>query len=210
LPELDQHHRAVQLAQQALQSLASQTFASTAVVNDDDELGFPVRKQSQKERKKAKRGHTRSSTLIDARPFDNLHVSVPESEKEALLLAGTLLREQKSILEDYLTFLRKPALYNDIKKNYIPDITVAAEQVMTNGAEDEGDSSIGHTQELPAAYPLVQPMKAALYFESAEGFGEWRILISTRADRNLREARKKNPTLFKIIIKKIKSVLSVV
>jgi len=44
----------------------------------------------------------------------------------------------------------------------------------------------------------------ALYFDSAEGFGEWRILISTRADRDLREARRKEPKHFKIIVKKIK------
>jgi len=45
---------------------------------------------------------------------------------------------------------------------------------------------------------------SALYFESAEGFGEWRILISTRADRDLRNARRKDSKFFKIIVKKIK------
>jgi hypothetical protein len=55
---------------------------------------------------------------------------------------------------------------------------------------------------------MVQPMKAALYFESAEGFGEWRILLSTRATQNLREARRIDAKLFKIIVKKIKFVFS--
>lgn len=45
---------------------------------------------------------------------------------------------------------------------------------------------------------------SALYFESAEGFGEWRILISTGADRDLRDARRRDAGFFKIIIKKIK------
>ena len=58
--------------------------------------------------------------------------------------------------------------------------------------------------EVPAAYPQVQPMKAALYFDSAEGFGQWRILISGRADRNLRETKKKDSSLFRITLKKIK------
>ncbi len=39
---------------------------------------------------------------------------------------------------------------------------------------------------------------------SVEGFGEWRILISTRADRNIREAKKKDSKLFRIIMKKIR------
>lgn len=59
-------------------------------------------------------------------------------------------------------------------------------------------------EEAGSAYPMVQPMRAALYFDSADGFGDWRILISTRADRDLRATRKKEPKLFDIIIKKIK------
>jgi hypothetical protein len=59
-------------------------------------------------------------------------------------------------------------------------------------------------EEVPAAYPHVQPMKAALYFDSVEGFGQWQILISGRADRNLREAKKKDTNLFRITLKKIR------
>lgn len=47
-------------------------------------------------------------------------------------------------------------------------------------------------------------MKAALYFDNADGFGQWQILISGRADRNLRESRKKDTNLFRITLKKIK------
>lgn len=55
-------------------------------------------------------------------------------------------------------------------------------------------------------HPYVQPAKAALYFDSVQGFGEWRILISTAADANLRQTRKRSPELFRITIKKIKYV----
>ena len=65
------------------------------------------------------------------------------------------------------------------------------------------DNTIVET-EAPSAYPMVQPMKAALYFDSAEGLGEWRILMSTKAEKNLREARKQDGNMFKIILKKIK------
>lgn len=47
-------------------------------------------------------------------------------------------------------------------------------------------------------------MSRALYFDSAEGLGDWRILISTRADRDLRDWRRRDAEFFKIIIKKIK------
>ena len=58
-----------------------------------------------------------------------------------------------------------------------------------------------------SAFPAVLPIKAALYFDSAVGFGEWRLLMSTRATRDLRHARRTNRGTFKIIVNKLKSVI---
>ena len=64
------------------------------------------------------------------------------------------------------------------------------------------------TEEAPAepisAFPVVQPMKAALNFGNTEGFGKWRILLSTRANRNIREWRRSDASTFKIIFRKIR------
>jgi hypothetical protein len=57
------------------------------------------------------------------------------------------------------------------------------------------------------AYPMVQPMKAALYFDNAKGFGDWKIFVSTAAIKDLRANRKKNPELCKIILKKMRCVV---
>ena len=54
---------------------------------------------------------------------------------------------------------------------------------------------------------MVQPMKAALYFDNAVGFGEWTILLDNRAIQNLREARRTDAKHFGIIIKKMKFVI---
>jgi hypothetical protein len=54
------------------------------------------------------------------------------------------------------------------------------------------------------AYPAVQPLQAALYFPSAATFGEWRILISTQAERDLRKARREDGKMFEIYAKKIR------
>jgi hypothetical protein len=96
------------------------------------------------------------------------------------------------------------------KRNYIP---FSAVEVTVKGPNenlaDSSDQTVEAPEEIPAAYPQVQPMKAALYFDNADGFGQWRILISGRADRNLRETRKKNTNLFRITLKKIKYPLLV-
>ena len=94
-----------------------------------------------------------------------------------------------------------------VKAAFLPSQSAEDGQADTS---DEADKTITivSTSELPAeiptAYPLIQPMKAAFHFDSVDGFGEWRILVSTRADRNLREAKKSDQKLFAIILKKIK------
>lgn len=56
----------------------------------------------------------------------------------------------------------------------------------------------------PTTEPTNEPIKASLYFDNVEGFGEWRILLSTRAQKYLREARRGNGVMFEIVVKKMK------
>ena len=53
------------------------------------------------------------------------------------------------------------------------------------------------------AFSMVQPMKAALYFDDIEGFGEWSIMLSTRAQKDLREVKRADGAVFRIVMKKI-------
>jgi hypothetical protein len=46
----------------------------------------------------------------------------------------------------------------------------------------------------------------ALYLDTADGFGEWDILLSTRAVRDLRQTRRKAPDRFRVYLKKMKCV----
>ena len=69
---------------------------------------------------------------------------------------------------------------------------------------DRSDQDVEVLEEIPAAYPQVQPMKAALYFDSVNGFGQWRILISGIACGDLRKMKKRDLNLFRITLKKIK------
>ena len=54
------------------------------------------------------------------------------------------------------------------------------------------------------AFPIIQPMKAALYFDDIEGFGEWVVLLSTRAQKDLRDVKRANGAMFRIVMKNIK------
>ena len=54
------------------------------------------------------------------------------------------------------------------------------------------------------ASPLVHSMKAALYFDNADGFGAWRIQISTRAEPDLRRWGKDDKGMLSTIVNVIK------
>jgi hypothetical protein len=90
----------------------------------------------------------------------------------------------------------------DIKALLFPNVEESAKDVAPEISFPEDTES--STEQ--SAYPMVQPMKAALYFDNANGFGEWRILISTEAYKHLREHRRADKKIFTIIYKKIKSV----
>ena len=108
------------------------------------------------------------------------------------------------LLQAYLNIFRLESLTDAFKRNYIPSVSLEATVDERSVLPAKPSDETIEIPEVPAAYPQVQPMKAALYFDSAQGFGQWRILISGRADRNLRETKKKDTNLFRITLKKIK------
>ena len=50
----------------------------------------------------------------------------------------------------------------------------------------------------------MHSMKAALYFDNADGFGAWRIQISTRAEPDLRRWGKDDKGMLNTIVNVIK------
>lgn len=109
-------------------------------------------------------------------------------------------------------------LFSDLfKKAYIPDEDhlTAADTVQSPKAditdaddEDRGFEDIIPAPEMLSTGELIEPMKAALRLGSAQGMGDWRVFLASRAKKNLREKWKREPQLFNIVWKKIMSVLS--
>jgi len=51
---------------------------------------------------------------------------------------------------------------------------------------------------------MVQPTGATLYFDDIEEFGEWWILLSDRARKDLQSFRRADGAMFQIVLEKIK------
>jgi len=102
----------------------------------------------------------------------------------------------------YLLVLRRPPLSDIFKSSYTKaNLPPEGALSLTTKTTD-----VGIDQPQNPAFPMVQPMKASLYFEDIEGFGEWVILLSTRAQKYLRDIKGADGAMFWIVIKKIKWV----
>ncbi|KAF8222237.1 hypothetical protein L208DRAFT_1381918 [Tricholoma matsutake] len=204
---LNLYRHRVELAPKALGALAAATFPVELerTEDDQDDWGF---KASQRQRKRAKRVAAKAATLFDPKLFKSLGLLVPKSPEEVDMVSKLLIDDHKAILKFYLDRLREPDIAATIQQGFIVQDVMLEPQATTRVESQSApsDTAADDTEDIPSAYPMVQPMKAALYFDSAEGFGEWRILISTKADRDLREARRKQAKFFKIVIKKIKEL----
>ncbi|KAG1825456.1 uncharacterized protein BJ212DRAFT_276627 [Suillus subaureus] len=147
-----------------------------------------------------KRDRQNACVTIDASLFVKLGMAVPPTSEAATSLSTYILAELKTILSFYLSLLRRTELVGDIKVLLFPNVEESAKDIAPEVSFPEDTES--STEQ--SAYPMVQPMKAALYFDNANGFGEWRILISTEAYKHLRQHRRADKKIFKIIYKKIK------
>lgn len=211
---LSSNRVSVEMAPQVLMALASMSFSSddqdgSDMEIDDDMSFFKPKRETQRQRKRAKRMTTKRTITPNPKPFEAMGLSIPSTAQDANEQIVSILDEQKEILKFYLATLQDSEVAATIQRGFIP-VEATGDTPPADTIKERrqpilhADGEVGI--DTPAAFPMVQPMKAALYFDSALGFGEWRILISTRADRDLRESRRKDAHFFKIVIKKIKEL----
>ncbi|KIK96874.1 hypothetical protein PAXRUDRAFT_273934 [Paxillus rubicundulus Ve08.2h10] len=118
-------------------------------------------------------------------------------------MAREITYKLKTALQFYLDLLLEPALAQPLKDAYLRAVDKEAVRVTQPEHSKVATEAI---ETKPSAYPIVQPMKAALYFENADGFGDWRILVSTDATKKLRELTKSDQKKCAIVLKKIKQL----
>ncbi|KAH6917671.1 hypothetical protein BKA70DRAFT_1139349 [Coprinopsis sp. MPI-PUGE-AT-0042] len=148
------------------------------------------------------------AVTLDPKVLARLGLSVPHTTQDAENITNALLSGLLVSLERYFVILEYKYVYTAIQESSVIQLAVDVPNNLDTAQDQAQENGEDAAKEVPApsAFPMVQPMKAALYFDSAEGFGEWRILLSTRADGNLRDWRRRDAEFFKIIIKKIKEL----
>jgi len=158
---------------------------------------------------------------IDPLPFDSMRIGVPTTDVEVLDVYLEVLSQLQNILEvrgfvagtphveltspqHYLLVLRNPLVSKVFKSSMF-----RSSYTKTNLSSEVVSSptmgrTVGTDQYEGPVFSVIQPMMAALYFGDVEKFGEWSILLSTRAEKYLRDAKRAGGATFQIVMKKIK------
>ncbi|PPQ78819.1 hypothetical protein CVT25_010688 [Psilocybe cyanescens] len=209
-PVLRKHHQTVKLAPEILQALFAMTVLGNArpAGSDNSKVSKKSKtKSSQKEMKQANRSARRS--VSNETPFIFTNIPIPQTSSDAISSISIFLENLKEILKFYLIEMRTEHFCTIIKESFIPQERPMELYINTAAIEivDESPPAAPTTATTTAiAFPMIQPMKSALYFDSPEGFGKWSILVSSSADRDLRQHRRKAKASFDIIVKKIKEL----
>ncbi|KAJ3515657.1 hypothetical protein NLJ89_g1627 [Agrocybe chaxingu] len=145
-------------------------------------------------------------TFVDdeAERFHAFEMPIPTNVNQVEAVISTLRQRLCDILEFYKPIFCLPEFIQTIK-SHIAD-NAAHASATTNPTSGTNMTSDDHILEPVSAFPSVQPLKSAMYFENAEGFGNWKLLISSRADSDLRACSRKDRASFKIVVRKLKSL----
>ncbi|KAF9064527.1 hypothetical protein BDP27DRAFT_1425729 [Rhodocollybia butyracea] len=179
-------YRNIEAAVTALEILLTASFMEEIPIVEEEDKHTPKKSQA---------------LLLDPRPFKIFGFQAPSSQIEADNLATELLSILKGILNVYLDTLRLEDVASAVKLSFIPHSV--SEPLVHGKPTLRHPTEATLTEDVPVAYPKIQPMKSALHFDSINGFGEWGIFISAKADSELRSRCKKDRTSFDIIVKKI-------
>ncbi|KAG6831649.1 hypothetical protein H0H92_008726 [Tricholoma furcatifolium] len=206
------HHRNVTRIPKVLSLLSAFCSGAVRVEEKDDQYFYVFTKHSKLRSRITSSGHSGSGP-IDLKRFEreleilkDFSIDIPSSPEEAGKAISQVIVDAQSTLKSLLDALRTPKMAQYIQEAFL--VTKESPSAVTEDqpSNQKAQDPVEVPQLVPTSYPMVQPMKSALYFDTADGFGEWRILVSTRADADLREARRKDRKTFTIIVKKIKEL----
>ncbi|THH16783.1 hypothetical protein EW146_g3905 [Bondarzewia mesenterica] len=135
-----------------------------------------------------------------------MDVQVPSNSEAARELASKILSDQRGILKYFLDIFRRPDLQVMFKKMYLDTATAAAKDAHEVETPTSPYSSMEEASPVTPFIYASPSLKAALYFESADEFGDWRIFLSGRAEKDLRRLRKGDASVFEIVWNKLKEL----
>ncbi|KAG8843814.1 hypothetical protein FRB96_003722 [Tulasnella sp. 330] len=184
-------------------------------MEEEEDFGFRVKKKKQRGGKGGGggKGHRRTASKvvqIDESVFRSLGIPLPTTTLEADHLAQEIIVEQSGILVQYIDLLHTDRMKQYVRANHIHDREAPNHHEQSNHGQPATSlesNNTGKEKTIPAAFPIIQPLRAAKYFEEdAAELGDWPIYISTRAFQHMRQLDGGDAAVFGIVRKKIKEL----
>ncbi|KAF7319780.1 UvrD-like helicase ATP-binding domain-containing protein [Mycena kentingensis (nom. inval.)] len=180
------------------------------LVAEEEEDGVRPKKMSQKQMKQARRAQAlaKAEVMLDPAPFERLRIPLPEDVGEMASAIMQILEVQKGLLKVYLQALADedlaPLLISACWLDRPAGILEAEPTIQLEPAEVPDDDPDAVETEI---YAPAQPMKLTVFYnENVAQLGAWTISLSPRAERDLRDHRRRDRKVFKIVLKKIQEL----
>ncbi|KAG6331189.1 hypothetical protein ID866_7900 [Astraeus odoratus] len=132
-------------------------------------------------------------------PLNNLGVSIPLNADEAKKVATGILSTLKNILHFYFNLLSKDDLADFVRDAYFNN-NLHPLSLQTHRSP-ESHTDVDQSSSTSAIYP--QLLKAALQVDGVEGFGQWNIVISSSATKDLKEIKWSDKRRAEFVMNKI-------
>ncbi len=191
-----------------------------------------ITRRARRNRPSGSSGKSNETTVASAlveKYFDVLNVDIPKTSRQAYILVDHILQSQQDTLKVSVVL----SVYHSLKVEASPVLFKVAPSSwdiyipkgmfyhlrVPCGARDERFRDCGQVTLCISNRPADEVVRLhvlsrndltclsrALYFDTAEGFGDWTVVISTNAGNVLRRAHKKNPPAFNAMVEKIKYV----
>ncbi|KAF9050293.1 hypothetical protein BJ165DRAFT_1341573 [Panaeolus papilionaceus] len=189
---------------QVLRALFAMVFVEdmgAPVVQTRPQLSTKTKANSQRYQKQLKK---QASNLQHEDVLLKANVTIPHTKVEAMEVAASILSRLRDCYETYLSGIRSPDISKFIRESCITMEAPLPLQVVTH--PDPSRQTLESSPMAPinetAPAPLLH-LKLSHYYDTPDDFGEWNILLSTKADRALRDLHKTNSTIYEIVRRKI-------
>ncbi|KAL4065823.1 hypothetical protein V8B97DRAFT_1919571 [Scleroderma yunnanense] len=131
-------------------------------------------------------GRRESMSAADVSTLHEFGIKMPSDSHEAIVITTQIADSLKQILRFYLESLTEPRFRHHCETAYIgtgwPQCGVPEPEKRVYTAEKDVLTPSVHTQD--------KPLQVALHIHDVDGFGEWQIMLSSRATKHLRELKR--------------------
>ncbi|KAL4069230.1 hypothetical protein J3A83DRAFT_4413033 [Scleroderma citrinum] len=147
-------------------------------------------------------GRRESMSAADVSTLHEFGIKMPSDSHEAIVITTQIADSLKQILRFYLESLTEPRFRHHCETAYIgtgwPQCGVPEPEKRVYTAEKDVLTPSVHTQD--------KLLQVALHIHDVDGFGEWQIMLSSRATKHLRELKRSDGKKTMCVLKKIRQL----